>query len=466
MEPRSIFLLIIFLAVNFYSCNKDEEQTPKSSPQITTLVPTNVSTTSATVGGTITDDGNVAISGSGVVYSSNVALPTLADNRKESTVTNGSFTVDLTGLTSGTTYHVRAFATNSVGTTYGELVDFTTGNLAPVISDLRTTGTLQIGETLTAMYAYADAENDLEGATTYQWYVASGADGTGEMAIDGATSNTFTIEKPQNGKYLRVSVFPKASTGTPDGAEVKSSYTTMVGAEYVTFDYGLGEAKVTVTYGTIISAATGRKWLDRNLGASQVAQSATDYLAFGDQFQWGRLADGHQLIIRTSADPADAVGVTGITSTVPPYEFSDTDVPTTLKFIINADLSSTRDWRTTPNDNLWQGVSGTNNPCPDGWRIATREEWVAEGITSGPDGFKKLKLTYGGGRRYSVDGTIGNNEAGYYWTSTRFTVDNPDPDGNAWRAGFVAFDEKTADQSPVTNNPRGNGSMCRCIKDE
>jgi formylglycine-generating enzyme required for sulfatase activity len=45
-------------------------------------------------------------------------------------------------------------------------------------------------------------------------------------------------------------------------------------------------------------------------------------------------------------------------------------------FIING--SSPYDWRNPQNDNLWQGVSGTNNPCPSGYRLPTEAEWEAE----------------------------------------------------------------------------------------
>ena len=51
------------------------------------------------------------------------------------------------------------------------------------------------------------------------------------------------------------------------------------------------------TYGTVISA-DNKCWLDRNLGATQVATSSTDAASYGDLFQWGRLDDSHQ--VRTS----------------------------------------------------------------------------------------------------------------------------------------------------------------------
>lgn len=49
-----------------------------------------------------------------------------------------------------------------------------------------------------------------------------------------------------------------------------------------------------ITYGTITSAETGRVWLDRNLGASQVCTSLDDEACYGDYYQWGRAADGHE----------------------------------------------------------------------------------------------------------------------------------------------------------------------------
>ena len=43
-----------------------------------------------------------------------------------------------------------------------------------------------------------------------------------------------------------------------------------------------------------VTSATGKVWMDRNLGAAQVATSATDEAAYGDLYQWGRPEDGHE----------------------------------------------------------------------------------------------------------------------------------------------------------------------------
>ena len=101
-----------------------------------------------------------------------------------------------------------------------------------------------------------------------------------------------------------------------------------------------------------VVSVTGKTWMDRNLGASQVAASSSDVDSYGDLYQWGRFSDGHQC--RSSA----------ITTTL-----SAGDQPGHGDFIVSA--SSPKDWRTGQNDNLWQGVNGINNPCPNGYRVPT-----------------------------------------------------------------------------------------------
>jgi uncharacterized protein (TIGR02145 family) len=147
------------------------------------------------------------------------------------------------------------------------------------------------------------------------------------------------------------------------------------------------------TYGTVL-AKDGNVWLDRNLGASRVATSSGDYLAYGDLYQWGRYADGHQKITWTSSTVG--TGNTGTTSTL-----SSSDTPPTNKFITTT--SSPYDWRSPQNDNLWQGVNGTNNPCPPGFRLPTQTElynlFIAEGISNATTAFAStLKFTVSGNR--------------------------------------------------------------------
>lgn len=79
----------------------------------------------ALLGGNITSDGGAAITERGVVWATS-ANPTTSNNKIMVSGTTGSYTTNLTGLTSNTTYHVRSYATNSAGTSYGADVSFTT----------------------------------------------------------------------------------------------------------------------------------------------------------------------------------------------------------------------------------------------------------------------------------------------------------------------------------------------------
>lgn len=96
-----------------------------SLPTLTTVEITNISYTSATCGGNITSDGGRTITSRGICYSTK-SNPTIADSKLTSGRGMGTFTCNITGLTDGMTYYVRAYATNSIGTAYGEQQEFTT----------------------------------------------------------------------------------------------------------------------------------------------------------------------------------------------------------------------------------------------------------------------------------------------------------------------------------------------------
>ncbi|MBU1420184.1 MAG: hypothetical protein KKD01_10835 [Proteobacteria bacterium] len=182
-----------------------------------------------------------------------------------------------------------------------------------------------------------------------------------------------------------------------------------------------------------VTSANGRVWMDRNLGASRAAVSADDSLAYGWMFQWGRLDDGHQVPISST----DAV-------------LSDGYVPGHTHFITTD--SAPFDWMEQQNNNLWQGVSGINNPCPSGFRLPTKAEWEKERdswITKNPAGAfaSPLKLVEAGYRDYS-DGKY--YTGGYCWSSTIDGVG----------VYSIYFSDAT-----ITIDRRGYGQSVRCIKD-
>ena len=193
---------------------------------------------------------------------------------------------------------------------------------------------------------------------------------------------------------------------------------------------------------TVTNPTTHETWMDRNLGASRVATSSDDTAAYGDLYQWGRATEGHQ---NRSSDTTSTNATTA--------------VPNAGNIWDSLFILTDGDWLITINNNLWQGLSGINNPCPNGFRLPTQAEWDAERLSwvsndaSGAFG-SPLKLTAGGYRPCQMSGGIYNDGSkGYYWSSTVGT-------SNAYLLYFEG-DDAWIGHTTI----RGYGQSIRCIKD-
>ena len=131
-------IFVIITSLTFISCenepvdssllNQDNQEEPINSdilPVLTTTSVTNITATTSTSGGAITSDGGSAITSRGVVWGTS-PNPTLTNSKTINGIGIGNFTSTLSNLTMGSTYYIRAYATNSNGTAYGNQLSFTT----------------------------------------------------------------------------------------------------------------------------------------------------------------------------------------------------------------------------------------------------------------------------------------------------------------------------------------------------
>jgi uncharacterized protein (TIGR02145 family) len=392
-----------------------------NAPVVSTAVVSTITSSTAVCGGIVTSDAGSTVTARGVCWSQN-SSPTIADSKTNNGSGAGSFTSNITGLSHMTTYFVRAYATNANGTGYGSTMSFTTQSSLPSVT------TAEISEIIGSTAISGGTVTSDGGSTVTErgvcWSTSQNPTTSNLHTTDGSGTGSFTsnITGLSGDTTYYVRAYATNSVGTVYG--IQRSFTTLN-------DFCEG---FTAPTGYGIVSSSGKCWLDRNLGATQVAT----YYAYGHLYQWGRGTDEHQ--IRTS-----------FTSPT----LSNSDTPGHGNFITIS--SSPGDWRSPKNDNLWQGASGINNPCPDGWRIPTETEWNAERLSWSSNNAagafaSPLKLPVAGSRNHSNGSLFNVGSSGYYWSST--------VDGT--RTRFLYFNSSDAD---MFSYYRANGVSVRCLKD-
>jgi len=181
-----------------------------TAPTVTTGSATNLAATTVTLGGNITDNGGEDATERGIYYSTSNGFADGAGTKVSTVGTFGSgpFTQNVTGLTGGTTYYFKAFATNSAGTTYGSQVSFLTvpGTPAtPTASSVTSSG-------FTVNWAAT------KGATRYRLDVSTTSNfsslvsGYNNLTVNG-TSRAVTGLSPGTTYYARVRAVNASGTG-------------------------------------------------------------------------------------------------------------------------------------------------------------------------------------------------------------------------------------------------------------
>lgn len=353
-------LSILFFVTLLFSCSTSNDGNGNSS---TTVVPVTPSNLTGTVASTVqinlswTDN-----STNETAFKIERKTGTGTYVAVASTAANTTTYNDI-GLTPNTAYTYRVYANNAIGNslTYSNELTLTTTS-AINLPAITTTVVSTIGSNTAVSGGNITSDGGgtiLTRGIVWNTITNPTIDLT-TKTIDGLGTGLFTSNisglSPNTTYYVRA--YATNSVGIAYGNEV--NFTTQ-NINYATL-YPTGTVfcnNVVTAVVDVTNPVTGKTWMDRNLGASQLASSSTDVAAYGDLYQWGRRSDGHQC--RNS--PSTSV-------------LNNSDVPPNGFFISVS--SEPKDWRSPQNPSLWQDLNGVNNPCPSGYRLPTLTEFEAE----------------------------------------------------------------------------------------
>ena len=324
---------------------------------------------------------------------------------------------------------------------------------------------------------------------TLQWDTQAITEGSGifdaKIIIDDSTAttpdNTYLAKKLRAGdSELEVASFKYA---LDDNGTALGTLTLKIIHGILDRNFNVqtnGEYEHRFIYLSVTNPNTRKTWLNNNLGAeyadinspnfnpAQQATTGKDYKAYGSLFQWGRKADGHELIDRTNKRVKR-----GATDT-------KSNDPTDALFI--KDGTDKADWRVDSDETLWANETSANNVCPKGYRLPTGgaegqdKEWELE-VASWSDTIKAdvaalestLKLTMAGIRDHNNSNVMSVGNFGDYWSANPYS-------GGSYSHNLVFnrdSDKKEADGTPTTKADvnssqyydRVYGYSVRCIKD-
>ncbi|MBK7629082.1 MAG: DUF1566 domain-containing protein [Bacteroidales bacterium] len=394
-------------------------------PSISTASVMSITSTSAICGGNITSDGGANVTTRGVCWSTS-ANPTISDSKTTDGSGIGTFSSSIGGLSYATTYHVRAYATNSIGTSYGQDLTFTTLSPLPVV----TTSTVTSITSVSAVSG-GDASSPYGPLITERgvcWNTSPNPTTANNKTIDGSGSGTFTSTITGLTVYTTyyVRAYATNGSGTTYGNE-RSFITAPIGTTVTDID---GNVYNTVVIGT-------QTWMKENL-------KTTKY------------RDGSSIPIVTD-DPM------WISSEKDAYCWFNND-PATYKEAYGGLYN-------------YFAIIDFRYLCPTGWHVPTNSEWTTltqylggESVAGG-----KLKSITGwnspntgatnesgftalaGGYRYHNGPFSGHGEFTIFWSSTEYDLTN-------------SFDKILYynESNFMTGgwNPKQSGFSVRCLQGE
>lgn len=361
-------------------------------------------------------------------------------------------TVTVTGVNDGNNINESVTVSHSVSSGDSDYNGISVSSVAVTMADDDTAGITQsatsgtINEDGTGTYTVV-----LDSEPTSDVTVTISSNDTG--AATATSSLTFTSSNWSSAQTVTITGVSD-SDFTDESATISHSvsgggYDAVSMTNYTATITDTGGTFAGLTYGLVTSPDTDRVWLDRNLGATQVATSSTDSAAYGYLFQWGRNDDGHES--RTSSTTSTLASTitpgtnTFVTIDAVPYDWTTAD---------SSGSSRTSAWTD----------GGANDVCPSGFSVPTESELTADttnattvDVTNGATAFNSfLKLPLAGWRNRHPTETslLSVGTSGSLWTRNAGSND----------ARYLTLDDGMGNAA-FYSTYRSHGYSIRCIKD-
>ena len=423
-------------------------------PTVTTDEVTDITDFSAVSGGNVTADGGADILAKGIVWSRSKNPTVDLETKTDEGTGLGSFTSTMSNLTSGSTYYVRAYATNVAGTGYGEEMEFKTTGEAPYIA-LEAANCFIVSSTETYSFKTVKGNSSESVGDVASAEVLWESFGTSDIPSVGSLIASVSSE---NGSI----VFEVADPCREGNAVIaaKDASGTILWSWHIWLTDQPEEQVYNNNAGTM---------MDRNLGATSATPG--DVGALGLLYQWGR----KDPFLGSSSISSSTEAKSTITwpSTVSSDSSNGTieyatEHPTT--FITYN--SNNYDWHYTgsssTDDTRWQSEKTIYDPCPAGWR-------VPDGGKSGVWGAAGFSNTIYDEANEGISFGIGSSSTTWYPASGRRHDDNGKLlnvgyDGGYWAISpydgyaYCLIIKNNGDVHIALNNYRADGFSIRCLQ--
>jgi len=253
LKTSVLLLLLLSLVSVSHSCRKDK----KTLPVLSTKNASEIKQTSAVSGGEVTDNGGASILSRGICWNTS-SNPTVNNNRTIEEGELGSFSSNLSSLLPNTEYSVRAYATNEIGTGYGNQINFTT---KPIVgTSVSTTSVSAI--TSTSAVSGGTIISDGGGSVTARgvcWSITSGPTINDNSTTDGNGTGSFTsnLSGLKGGTTYYVRAYATNEVGIGYGNQINFTTNPIVGPSVSTTSVSAITSISAVSGGTITSDGGG-----------------------------------------------------------------------------------------------------------------------------------------------------------------------------------------------------------------